>query len=303
MAPFPRREQRALERNRVLGKTIDAAEIPDPRFPSSGRLVAVRPTARGLFAVASDDDEYFDPIPLSADDVRQYRVSAPHLVELIRKQNGIDGAGDTAHVGLIPVGQKTLDGYGVLDVYLSLPNNNMHDLAMRCRSLVKPAGIKKIVVLLPCAVRLPVQDRQLLDANGIVLIALSSVADSGSLAVDWDTHVIGVPEDRPDGVLPPRTVVVCGCEYQCKADLKADEMRFLEIALRDEEVELGRLIHRGADALWKETFLNTRKTRNKVHQFLSRLNKKLADASPQSPFFFSLPRGRSTIVRTSRDAQ
>jgi hypothetical protein len=78
-------------------------------------------------------------------------------------------------------------------------------------------------------------------------------------------------------------------------------MTFLAMALGSDEVEVGRLIHRGQDAMWRETFSNTTKTRNKVHQFLSRLNKSLAQASPQFPFFFSLPRGRTSGIRTVSD--
>ena len=296
MASFPRREQRALEKSRVLDRAQDADQIPHPHFPSSGRMVAVRPTARGLFAVAGEDDEYFDHIPLVDDDVQQYRVSVPKLIEVIRKQNGIDGVGDTSGVGLISVGQKTVDGYGAIDVYLSLPNHDVRELATRCLSLDRLDGVKKVVVLLPCALSLPVMDRQLLDARRVMLVALSPIADAGSLVVDWESHLIRSPEDRPDGVYPPRTIIVRSREYKC--DLNAREMAFLGIALGDEEVELGHIIHRGRDALWKETFSDTKKTRNKVTKFLSRLNQKLVAAKPQFPFFFSLPRGRRSIVRT-----
>lgn len=297
MANFPRRERKALERSRVLDRAPDADEIPDPRFPSSGRLVAVRATARGLFAVAGEDDEYFDPIPIAEDDVRQYSVSVPKLVELIRNQNGIQGDGVPAEVGLIPLGQKTIEGYGIVEVYFSLPNVIAREFAARGLSVVAPTGTKKLIILLPCPVPLSSPERQLLDARGVVLIALSPIADNGSLVVDWDAQVIRSSVDRPDGVYPPRMIIVNGREYKC--DLSGREMAFLGIALRDEEVQLGQIIHRGRDALWKETFSDTRGTRNKVTQFLSRLNKKLAAVQPQFPFFFSLPRGRRSIVRTS----
>jgi hypothetical protein len=173
----------------------------------------------------------------------------------------------------------------------------LREFAARCLALVRTVGIKKVVVLLPSAIRLSAQDRQLLDARGVVLIALRPFADNGTLVVDLKPHVVGVPEDRPDGVYSAHTIVVAGTEYEC--DLSKREMDFMAIALRDRELELGSLIHRGQGALWKGTFSDTRAIRNKVTQFLSRLNKKLAAAKPQFPFFFSLPRGRRSIVRTS----
>lgn len=295
MDQYPQRERKILERNRVLNRAADADDIPDPRFPSSGRLVSVRPTGAGLFAVAASEDEYFTPIPIAEADVRQYSVSVSGLVGVIQEQNGIRGLGDVVGIGMIPVGQKQVDGYGEVEVYLSLPNVDLREFTSRCQAMLRPVGTKKVAVLLPIAVRLPAMERQLLDAKGVVLIPLDRIADNGSLIVDWEKHVIGVPEDRPDGVYPPHTIVVAGREYRC--DLNKDQMEFMEIAVRDAEIALGRLIHRGKDAFWRETFTNDQKTRNKVHQFLSRLNKQLANASPQFPFFFSLPRGFRSIVR------
>lgn len=300
MSQYPQKERKALERLGVLGKAPDADEIPHPRFPSSGRMVVVKRTANGKFGVAGEEDEYFDPIPLSDDDDRQYSVSIPKFLVALREANGIVGDGDANAGGMIPVGEKTIDGYGTIDVYLSLPNVELGIVTARCLSLHRPTGVRKLAVLVPCALRLPIPERQLLDARGIVLISLSSSADRGSLEIDWEPHVFGVPEDRLDGVYPPRTVIVAGREYKC--DLTPDEMTFLTMALGSDEVELGRLIHRGQDALWRETFSNSKKTRNKVHQFVSRLNKSLAKASPQFPFFFSLPRGRTAVTRTLSEA-
>lgn len=263
-------------------------------------MVTVQNTTQGKFGVAGEEDEYFDPIPLGDDDDRQYSVSIPKFVEALRKENGINGVGDATTSGMIPVGQKSLDGYGIVDVYVSLPNTEIANVTTRCLSLLRPTGIKKVAVLVPCPLRLSSHERQLLDARGIVLISLSPSAEEGKLAVEWEPHLIGVSEDRPDGVYPPRTVIVARREYRC--DLKPDEMTFLEIAVGSDEVELGCLIHRGQDALWRETFSNTRQTRNKVHQFLSRLNKALLKANPPFPFFFSLPRGRTSITRTVPNA-
>jgi len=298
MAAFPRRQQAELARCGVLVKAPLPEEIPHPASPTSGRRAAVRKTAKGVFAVATEDSgEYFDPIPLSEDELLEFRVSVPKLVELICKQNGIESCGVPDEAGLVAIGQKHVDGYGTVDVYLALALGSPDQLASRCLAVFRPTGVKKVVILLPCPVTIPVPQRQLLDTRGIVLVSLLPLADHGRLAIDWEGQVTATPESRPDGVYPPDTIVVRGCRYKC--ELSKREMAFLEMALRDEEVELGRLIHRGKGALWKETFRDTQKTRNKVAQFLSRLNRKLADIEPPFPFFFSLPRGRWYVVRTS----
>lgn len=297
MAAFPRRQRTELERCGILVRAPVPDEIPHPASPKSGRRAAVRRTKKGVFAVASEDGgEYFTPVPLTEDDLLEFCLSVPKLVELICRQNGIESSGSPTDVSLVSVGQKHLEGFGAVDVYVSLTVGDQSELASRCLSLLKPAGVKKVVVLLSGPVPFAVDQRQLLDARGIVLIPLPPLADRGSLVIDWDSQVIGTVEDRPDGVYPPRTIVVRGREYKC--DLNKREMAFLGMALRDEEVELGRLIHRGLDAVWKQSFANTRTTRNKVTQFLSRLNRKLAAAVPAFPFFFSLPRGRASVTRT-----
>ncbi len=301
MEDYPRREQKTLERSRVLSEAPDPEEIPDPRFPSSGRMVLVRRTARGLVGVAGERDEYFTPIPLVEDDVRQYSVSVPNLIELVRKENGIEGDGDAADAGLIPLGQKILNGYGVVEVYLSLPNIASRELAARFLSLTKPSGVKKLAVLLPCALRLPAQDRQLLDSRGISLVVLSTLADRGSLVVDWESQVIGpLADGQADRVVAPGLVVWKGREHRCHPnhELTKKQMAFMSVALQNDEVSLDMLIHRRAGAVWKGTFRDDQPTRDKVTQLLSRTNSNLAKMTPEFPFYFSLPRNRRTIVRT-----
>jgi hypothetical protein len=258
-------------------------------------MVSVRTTPRGKFGVSTEGDEYFDPIPLPDDADRQFSISVQKLVDIIRHQNGIEGAGVVAASGTIPLGQKCIEGYGIIEVYLLLPCIDLDRVESQCLSLARPSGIRKNAVLLPAVVRLSSHTRQLIDARGIVLIALGPYADMGSLDLAWKSHVTGAAADLPDGVHGPNRVVLGGTEYSC--DLTKREMEFLAIALGKSEVELGSIIHRGEDALWRETFSDCRETRNKVTQFLSRLNKKLAHAKPPLALCYSLPRNRRSIVR------
>ena len=85
--------------------------------------------------------------------------------------------------------------------------------------------------------------------------------------------------------------------------LTSREVRFVSIALRQEDVPLGNLIHRKRDALWRGPFRNDRATRGRVSQFLSRLNKKLAHANPPFPLLFSLRRGHASILRIVGDQE
>jgi hypothetical protein len=166
----------------------------------------------------------------------------------------------------------------------------------RCRAIQRPQAIKKVVVLTPCPVALSNSQRELLDGRGVTIISLSPASDPESLVIDWDGQVIGPPRDRTaDGVYSPNVIVFQGKEHRC--DLTKRELAFMALALRNEEIPLGNVIHRGQDALWKESFKNDQKTRDKVTQFLSRLNTKLATATPQFPFLLSLPRHSSSICR------
>src|SRR3990172_3580971 len=75
---FPPEQLKAQLSEGLLRETSRATEIPRPvHIPGGGDLIVCQ-TAKGLFCVA-DEDDYFDPIPLTDDDVRQYEVSLPKL--------------------------------------------------------------------------------------------------------------------------------------------------------------------------------------------------------------------------------
>lgn len=281
----------------VLVEAADFAdEGPHPLRPDSGEIVGLRKTSRGWFAVSQDEEAYFDPIPIEEDDARQFHISLLAFVDSLRRQNAIVGSDAVGDGKLISIGQKTLDGYGTVDVYLAIENTDTQEFIARCRAVQRPHGIKQVVILTPCAIPLANTQRELLDARGVSVVSLAPASTLGKLAIDWDEQVIGPTEGRTgDGVYPPHSLVLRGREYRC--ELTRRESAFMALALRADEIPLGTLIHRGQDALWQETFRNNQVTRDKVAQFLSRLNKKLAATTPPFPVIFALPRNITSIRR------
>ena len=67
--------------------------------------------------------DFFRPVPLLPEDVLQYEVSVPGLVAALRRENGIDGTGGEESDGLVPLGQKAVEGFGRVPVHLSFPND------------------------------------------------------------------------------------------------------------------------------------------------------------------------------------
>lgn len=197
---FPADQLKAVVAEGLLRETSEAEEIPRPDHAPPGGNLIVRRTAKGLFGVA-DEDDYFDPIPLSSDDVCQFEVSLPKLAAIIRRENDINGTGFENHRGLIPLGQKAIDGLGTVNVYLSFPNVDESVLLLRCRRLDRPSGSQKVVLLTPRGVPLSPEGRRMLDDIGVIVASLMSAAAHGTLTMAWDCIIvrtgIGLAEQYP----------------------------------------------------------------------------------------------------------
>lgn len=282
-------ELQTLTRYGILTLAPEPEEGPPPQ---GGPNVAYRRTSKGLFGVALEEDQFFDPIPLTEDDVRLYRVAVPKLIAHIRVENEIVGDHSEVEAGLIPIGQKQVAGFGTLEVFLSIPNSDTTAFTDRCLGLRKAHGIRLLAVLVPIPITLAVAVREQLNGRDIVLIAILPCTDNGHVRIDWNNLIVSsTTGPRSDGVYPPKTIVFRGREYSCK--LNAKEMVFLDIAFRNEEVPISTIYSRKGP-IWEGTFVNEKTCRDKVTQFLSRLNRKLSNAS--FPLAFSLPRGRQSIV-------
>lgn len=275
--------------------------VPEPPnegpSPRDGSWVGFSKTSRGWFAVAAEDDEFFESFPLTEEDIRLYEVDTLRVAEKIRADNEITGNGFTLAHGLVPLGEKQVTGLGVIDVSLSLPNSNLEEFSTRCLTLRRYSGIERVAVLVPVPVVLPPATRSLLDGRDVALIPLLPSTDNGHLKVNWTIVTGSKAARKPDGVRSARLVVVCGVEYRC--DLTKREMDFLNLAFAQEEVEIETIWNRKDGVLWKSKFVNEKSNRDKVAKFISNLNKKLNKTQPSFPFFFMMPRGRRVITRTS----
>ena len=183
---FPEKELKALLSEGILRETSRATKIPRPKHLTPGGDLFVRKTSIGLFGVA-DDDDYFDPIPLTEDDVRQYDISPRKLVDSIRLQNEISGSGFENYDGLIPLGQKRFDSLGILNAFMSIQNWDEKTFLSRCQRLERYPGSKKVVVLTPRGIALSPEGRRILDSSGIMVVAMESALNQGDLKMDWAT--------------------------------------------------------------------------------------------------------------------
>ena len=184
----------------LLRETSNATEISrSTHLPAGGDLI-VRQTSKGLFGVA-DEDDYFDPIPLTDNDVRRYEVSLTKLAARIRRENDIHGANSENHNGLVALGQKSVDALGTVDVYLSLPNEDESVLLSHCQRLERPAGSQRIILVTPRGASVSPEGRKVLDSAGVILVSLMGAAARGSLALDWNNMLgrpgIGLAEEYP----------------------------------------------------------------------------------------------------------
>jgi hypothetical protein len=170
----------------ILGKKFKATLIPRPARFGSGDDLVVRETSCGLFGVVAEENDFTEPLLLEEHDRWLYAISLPHLVDGIRTQNGIDGSGFRNDHGLVSVGQRAIDGVGIIDVYLSLPNGSEDSVTARCRRLEVIASGCRVALLTPCPLDILIGDRGILSSSGIVPISLMAAAGKGHLKVNWD---------------------------------------------------------------------------------------------------------------------
>lgn len=189
LEPFPADDLVALTSGGILRETTPATEL-------SGNMVVKR-TSQGLFGVAAEGEPYFDPVPLGEDDIRQYEVSLPRLVDHIRRENGIDGTRFEDHGGLIPLGQRVAEGSVAMDVYLSLPNDEESRVIARCQRLMPSPESRRAVLVTPRCLMLSPEGRRVIASSGLVTLVLQDSAAGASLAIDWSRLSRGADESTP----------------------------------------------------------------------------------------------------------
>ncbi len=85
-------------------------------------------------------------------------------------------------------------------------------------------------------------------------------------------------QEQKDGVYQPGTVVWQGKKFAC--ELTKGQLRFLERGLKAKDIPVTTVMNRKDGLVWKQMYKNDKGTRDKISQFLSRLNKRLAQAIP-----------------------
>ena len=169
----------------VLRQTSDAEEIIRPKRFGPPITVVVRKTASGIWGVP-EEDEYYESVKLTDDDIRLYEIRLSGLVEKIRKENGIDGTGYQPDRGLVHVGKRLVRGHGLVAVYLSLPNINPDAVLARLKRMDAPGRGGTVALLTPTALSESTEFRRLVATDNVVPISLMQPAASGTLDLDWE---------------------------------------------------------------------------------------------------------------------
>jgi|GEM_PF-2910195 len=103
-------------------------------------------------------------------------------------------------------------------------------------------------------------------------------------------------EIKPDGVHPAGLVIWNGVSHKCS--LSKSEMTLMSLALMNDHIQIEQIMNKAGEVVWRERYLQTRKQREKVGKFISRLSTKLLNATPPIAMSFSLSRDSHFIRRT-----
>jgi len=200
MRAFPGDQVSSALESGFLRETSKATELSRPSHLPPGGPLIVKKTEQGIFGVAEEDD-YFEPIPLTEDDVRQFEISVPKLVAMLRVDNSISGQGCTVDGGLVFLGQKIIEGSGTHDVFLSFPNEDAETVLARCQRLKRSAGSHKAVLITPRGISSSSESNQILESLGIIVVPLTSFITVNSMALDWESIIgpasVGPAESYP----------------------------------------------------------------------------------------------------------
>jgi len=238
IAAFPANEGKALCAAGILRETSRATEVPRPPGLPRGDDLTVRQTSRGLFGVASDDD-YFDPVPLTEDDVRQYEVVVPKLAARIRRANRLQGGLHQDGEHLFSLGEKRLPWGIRASVYLSLLNTDESDLLGVAQRL-RPVQPKPVLILTPTPAPLSVAGRQALTESGTHVVPLSDYLEPGSWAITWDE---ALPARGDQGELTARNAHCFAVTHDDRRYLDESAYRQLMAAAGDYHVFADGLTH------------------------------------------------------------
>jgi hypothetical protein len=182
-ADYPAAELAGLRDRGILCPPSTVDRIPRPKRFGPGPDVDVIDGPTGPMGITDDDDFHYEPIPLTDEDTWEYSISIPHLVDVIRRDNGITARGFRNDAGLIPIGTKSVNNAGAFSVYLSRPNEDEQAVLARCARLKAPDVHQNAVLLLPSGPAFSPEARRVL--SDIQVLSLWESAERGTLTLDW----------------------------------------------------------------------------------------------------------------------
>jgi len=180
------------------------------------------------------------------------------------------------------------------------------DSAFEAAVSVIPSGrAHPRVILVPTIRRISSALRHRAESQGACLLGLSDIMTV------YEGQLIGLrrPDEvmaaalqsasaevqRPDGVYSQSEIIWRGVGRQCQ--LTVPQMKFLKLGLAEAEIDIHKLMHPKHGVVWKQRYQHSKGVRDKISQFISRLNKALADANPPLGIVFSLPRDAQVVSR------
>ena len=256
---FPAGVLAACVSDGLLRETSQATEISRPAHLPAGGDLLVRQTSKGLFGVA-DEDDYFKPIPLTEEDVRQYEVVVSKLVDRIRLANELKGVPVENGKRLFLIGERALPGRQHADVYLSLENHDPADFMSICRK-VHPTSPRPVVMLVPRSIPLSVENVQLLRSWDVFVAPLTTHLNGKRWKLPWDEILKKAGE--------PATVEKAPLRVYCRA-ITRDGTRSLDKNLYEKLVQTRNTYDMFLDGMTREVSCRDGKSKPRTAKLTSR---------------------------------
>ena len=287
-----------------------------PRWDGSNRLESLKVVEHGPNDFVGVCPATGDVVPLDREALIVYEINLPFLCKAVAKACGLSLAIeqlDGAHW------QQQLGHFShhsglVIPFYLAISEDS--DGVHQVVNTLVARNDRPFVLLLPTRRLLRASTEGALHHNRgccLYLNAFLALDDTGEFVCRRPvehalgrepsfgpllsgTGSLGPAERKSDGFYPPRTIVWRGDAYDCV--LTKQQIAFYTLAVDKAEIDVNLAMHRGKGAVWRESYRNTKRHRDKISQFLSRLNNNLSAAQPPLPINFSLRRNSDFIGKS-----
>lgn len=310
---IPGQEATLVEWRSHLGREFDIAKpLLRPNgsvaesFPSDGLgasapiLEVVRHADNDIVGVSEEGDR----IPLTKDQILIHQLDRHALTKAICKALALEAVATSPRASRQENLIGTYEQRGIRNpIFLVIA---VDDSAFEAAVSVIPSDrAHPRVILVPMVRRVPPTLRQRIESQGACVLGLSDILTIAGgqlvglqrpdqiLAAAFQAAVGEV--QRPDGVYSQSEIIWRGVGRQCQ--LTVPQMKFLKLGLADAEIDIHKLMHPKHGVVWKQRYQHSKGVRDKISQFISRLNKALADANPPLGIVFSLPRDAQVVSR------